>query len=71
MEIVKPIAPYQANDELRLFKIDTSYRASHTRPNGIWCRLPEEGGRVSDNYCNIALTQVSVLVAAGTLESGL
>ena len=34
-------------------------------------RLPEEGGRMSDNYRNNALTQVSVLVAAGTLESGL
>ena len=34
-------------------------------------RLPEEGGRVFDNFRKIALTRVSVLVAAGTLESGL
>jgi hypothetical protein len=33
--------------------------------------VAQEGGRVSDNFRNVTLTQVSVLVAAGTLESGL
>jgi hypothetical protein len=32
--------------------------------------LPTEGA-VSEKFRNIALTQVSVLVATGTLESGL
>jgi hypothetical protein len=55
----------------RIFKIDTSYRATHTRANVVWCVVAQGGGRVSDNFRDIALTQVSVLVAAGTLESGL
>jgi hypothetical protein len=33
--------------------------------------VAQEGGRVSDNFRNVAVTQVSVMVAAGTLESGL
>jgi hypothetical protein len=33
--------------------------------------VAREGGRVLNNFRIIALTQVSGLVAAGTLESGL
>jgi len=39
--------------------------------SGARLQVAREGGRVSDNFRFIALTQVSVLVAAGTLESGL
>jgi hypothetical protein len=63
--------PYQSNDEPDFSRLTPHNRVSHTRANVIGARLPEEGGRVSDNFRNIALTQVSVLVAAGTLESGL